>query len=156
VSKIEEVMEHQLLQLKLGFAAHLDAREWDRLGALHAEDAIYSYPEALGGEWRGRHAIVDNIIRLNEGGETYAALHIVTNPWISIESQTHARGRWYLGDFLTKQRSDFPSLGGHANPLALLGIYHDEYKKIQVCGGSGGYASSSYGLSALEIRGASS
>jgi hypothetical protein len=131
MTRIEKSIEREAVtQLRLGFAATLDTRNWEALAELHAEDAVCIYPEALGGEWVGRKAIIDNIVRLNEGGQPFAALHIVTNPWITIESPDFAKGRWYLVDFLTRQRTDFPSLGGHANPLAFLGIYHDEYKKI--------------------------
>jgi len=120
----------EVTQLRLGFAAYHDARDWDNLATLFAEEAVCDYPPALGGQWVGRSAIMQHIVRLNEGGVPYDALHIMTNPWISLQGADFAKGRWYLTDFLTRQRPDFPSPGGHANPLVFLGVYHDEYRKI--------------------------
>jgi hypothetical protein len=121
----------EVTQLRLGFAALHDTRDWDGLANLFAREAVCDYPAMLGGKWVGRQAIIDNIVRLNEGGQPYDALHIMTNPWITLESSDSARGRWYLTDFVTRQRGEFRSLGGHANPLIFLGVYHDEYRKIE-------------------------
>jgi hypothetical protein len=121
---------HEVMQLRLGFAALHDANDWPALAELFAVEAIANYPAMLGGQWVGRQAIIDNIMRLNTGGSPYDALHIMTNPRIVLDSAEAAHGSWYLTDFLTRQRGEFRSLGGHANPLIFLGMYHDQYCKI--------------------------
>ena len=128
---VEELISRQEIKnLRLGFAAFVDTRDWNSLERLFAEDAVCTYPATLGGEWVGRGVIVQTIVRLFEGGERFDALHIMSNPWITFENAELAHGRWYLVDWATRQRADFPSLGGHANPLSFLGIYHDEYRRI--------------------------
>ena len=56
-------------------------------------------------------------------GPFTGAMHANTNEWIELTGPDTARARWYLLDL---------SLSGPAdqNPLMLMGIYDDVYRKV--------------------------
>lgn len=131
LKKIGEFLAvEEIKNLRLGYSAHFDAQEIDKLGALFTEDAVCEFSEEYGGDWVGRETIVRNYTAVAEQvGAPYSAIHAVTNPWIELTGEDTARGRWYLLEFLTRQGT-FTSPGGHANPLFYIGVYEDEYRKV--------------------------
>jgi hypothetical protein len=55
--------------------------------------------------------------------ENYPFMHAITNHWVQLTGPDTAQGRCYLIDFETASKPD-------PNPLLLLGIYADEYTRI--------------------------
>ncbi len=120
-------------RVRLAYCAHYDAQSLDELTSLFTDDAICHFPEEFGGDWVGRDLIRENFNNwMRAAGEPYDALHVVTNPWIQLISETKASGRWYLMQYLTRQHkgSAFRTQGGHEDPLMLIGIYEDLYSKV--------------------------
>ncbi|MFN0095443.1 MAG: nuclear transport factor 2 family protein [Dehalococcoidia bacterium] len=120
---MQELLEiHQITQLRIKYSHYFDAKEVDKLGELFAEDAVCEFGEAYGGDWVGREQIKAGYARYAVNPEVpFTFMHASTNPLITLVDDTTAKGRWYLLDLTTAV--DAP------NPLMLLGIYDDLYKK---------------------------
>ena len=125
------IAAEEIRNVRGAYAAHLDRQDLDALIGLFTENAVCDFGEAFG-RWVGRDEIRRNYAKtFADIGEPFNALHVVTNPWITIESPTRAHGRWYLLDLLTRQapHSALATRGGHDNPLLYLGVYEDDYVK---------------------------
>ncbi|WP_070152475.1 nuclear transport factor 2 family protein [Sphingobium phenoxybenzoativorans] len=124
--------KHEIMDLRLGYAAHLDARDYDSFMDLFTEDAVCEFGPEYGGDWVGRAQIRERYeeVMLSAGG-AFDAIHVVTNPWITLTGPDTAHGRWYLLDCLTRQMpvTGLHTQGGHNNPLLYLGIYEDDYRR---------------------------
>lgn len=119
-------------RVRLAYSAYYDAQALDPLVSLFTEDAICHFPAEFGGDWIGREAIRDNFaLYIKAAGEPFDAIHVVSNPWIQRTSEDTANGRWYLRQYLTRQYpgSPFATPGGDAQPLMLIGLYEDVYRK---------------------------
>jgi hypothetical protein len=132
---IEELLAiEEIKQLRAAYSAHLDSQQLDQLAALFTEDAVCAYPEEFGGDWVGRRAIRDNFAGIMPAiGQQFDAIHVVTNPWIRLTGPDTAEGRWYLMDWLTRQKAgtgEITTRGGHDNPLLFLSVYEDEYRRV--------------------------
>lgn len=129
--KIDRFMAiEEIKDLRLAYSAYFDSQDIEKLGSIFAEDAVCEFDEEYGGDWVGRETIKKNYAAVAEQlGAPYNAIHAVTNPWIELTGPDTAKGRWYLLDILTKQ-GQLTSQGGHANPLLYVGVYEDEYRKI--------------------------
>jgi hypothetical protein len=132
---IEELLAiEEIKTLRAAYSAHMDSQDADRLGELFCEDAVCVYPEEYGGNWVGRSVIRDNFAAIMPAiGEPFDAIHVVTNPWVQLTGPDTAHGRWYLLDFLTRQKAGSGGLvtrGGHDNPLLYLSVYEDDYRKV--------------------------
>jgi len=122
----------EIKNLRNGYAAHLDSQEVDALAALFTEDAVCEFGEHYG-TWRGRAEIATNYrAAMQHIGATFDAIHIMSNPWIRIQSPTTAVGRWYLMDWATRQApvNGLVTRTGHDHPLMYLGMYEDDYRKV--------------------------
>lgn len=131
LAKIERYLAiEEIKNLRLAYSAHFDSQDLDGLASIFAEDAVCEFSEEYGGDWVGREAIRANYAAVAEQvGAPYNAIHAVTNPWIELTGEDTAKGRWYLIEYLTRQGA-LTSQGGHENPLFYLGVYQDEYKKV--------------------------
>lgn len=122
----------QIKNVRQEYSAHFDTHNVDALAGLFTEDAVCEFGDGYG-TWVGREEIRANYVKaLTDIGEPFDAIHIVTNPWIRLVNRSSARGRWYLLDLLTRQwpQTNLSTRGGHDNPLLFLGIYEDEYRKV--------------------------
>lgn len=120
----------EIKNLRLAYSAYFDSQDIEKLGLIFTEDAVCEFDEQYGGDWVGRETIRANYAAVAEQvGAPYNAIHAVTNPWIELTGEDTARGRWYLLDILTRQGA-LTSQGGHANPLLYVGLYEDEYRKV--------------------------
>ena len=115
----------EIRNLRTLYGHYLDGNNLAGLDEVFAPDAIV---EAGRGIWRGRAAaragLADAVRaydRDNQG--SYPFLHAVTNHWVKITGPDTAEGRCYLIDFETASKPD-------PNPLLLLGLYADEYRRI--------------------------
>lgn len=105
------------------YSHYFDGRRVDDLVALFTEDAVCEFGPMFGGDWVGRAQIHANYSRFASAeGPEYGVMHAVTNPWIRLQDDNRALGRWYLLDLRTTPGVD--------NPLILFGIYDDLYHKV--------------------------
>lgn len=118
--------------LRHAYAMHYDARELDALIDLLAVDAIFHFPPQFGGDWSGREAIRANFSRWMATGEAFDTVHAVVNPVVALTGPDSADGRGMLFTYHSRQGDD-PALttpGGHENPLFLIAVYEDRYRKV--------------------------
>lgn len=131
---IEELLDREeIKQLRIAYAAHFDAHELDDLADLFTEDAVCEFGADYGGDWVGRTAIRDNYAyQLTLVGEPFDTLHVVTNPLVRLTGADTAIARWYLLDYVARQRPhlEIETIGGHGAPLLYLGVYEDECRKV--------------------------
>jgi ketosteroid isomerase-like protein len=122
--EIAELLEIEAIkQLRWLYSHHYDGKRLDDLMALFTDDAVCEFAAAFGEDWVGRDGIRDRFARfLAAEGAEFAVLHVVTNPSIRLVDAETAHGRWYLLDLQTTKPE--------VNPLLLLGIYDDVYRKI--------------------------
>jgi len=111
--------------LRIRYAHLLDGNEIDALDAVFAPDAVV---EVTVGRMEGiaaiRTGLTDAFAQFDRDGRgSYPFLHAVTNHWVSLTGPDTAEGRCYLIDWETASKPD-------PNPLLLLGLYHDEYRRI--------------------------
>ena len=105
------------------YSHYFDGQRTDELADLFTEDAVCEFGAVFGGDWVGKAQIRSNYARFALGeGQEHSVMHAVTNPWIRLDSDDRARGRWYLLDLRTTP--------GVENPLILFGIYDDLYHKV--------------------------
>ena len=105
------------------YSHYFDGQRTDELADLFTEDAVCEFGAAFGGDWVGKAQIRSNYARFALGeGHEHSVMHAVTNPWIQLDADDRARGRWYLLDLRTTPGVD--------NPLILFGIYDDLYHKV--------------------------
>jgi hypothetical protein len=120
-------------KLHLDYAAFNETLNVDGLMGLFTDDAVLSYPEEYGGDWQGKEAIRENFIYwMKEERAPFTALYVITNPLITITGPTTAHGRWTFTNYLTDQSGSGPltTAGGKDQPLFILGMYEDEYRKV--------------------------
>lgn len=128
---IDELLaREEIRNLRTDYSAYFDAHQLEDLTALFTEDAVCEFGSY--GEWRGRQAIHDNyakVIAMYRG--QYDTMHVATNAFIRVTGPTTAVGRWYLIDLVTQQiPGALETPGGNDNPLLYLGMYEDEYRKV--------------------------
>jgi hypothetical protein len=124
--KLQALLDiEELRNLRILYSHHLDSNNLAALGEVFAADAIV---EVTVGVMRGIDEIRDGLQaaftlydRDHQG--RYPFLHAVTNHWVRITGPDTAEGRCYLLDFETASKPD-------PDPLLLLGLYADEYKRI--------------------------
>ena len=130
---LEELLAiEEIKNLRIGYAAHFDAHEVEALLGLFTDDAVCDFGTGYG-KWHGLEEIGRNFrAAIEHAGAPFDSLHVMTNPWIRIASPTTANGRWYLTDWATRQAplNGITTRGGHDHPLVYLGLYEDDYRKV--------------------------
>ena len=121
---IEELLEiEEIKKLRIMYSHYFDGGDLDNLAMLFAEDAVCEFGAEYGGDWVGRATIKKNYGNYaTPDTPPHSFMHANTNPWIRLLDDTTANGRWYLLDLNLSPEAE--------NPIALFGIYDDEYKKI--------------------------
>jgi hypothetical protein len=101
---IEELLAiEEIKNLRNGYVAHFDSHEVDALLGLFTEDAVCDFGEGCG-KWRGLEEIGRNFrAAIQNVGAPFNSVHVMTNPWICIDSPTTAHGRLYLIDWAMRQ-----------------------------------------------------
>ena len=130
---LEELLAKQeIAELRLGYAAYLDTKDYDRLMDLFTDDAVCDFgPEY--GRWEGKATIRKNYeVAMAQAGGPFDSIHVVTNPWVTLLGPDTAHARWYLIDCLTRQapHTGLATQGGHASPFLWLGMYEDDCRKV--------------------------
>lgn len=129
LQQISDRME--ITDLRVKYAAFIDARQWDDLRTIFTDDCTFDFPEVYDqyAPWSGADRVVANISEAMRGGAPFDAMHFMTNPLITLKDDRSATARWFLADYITHQTLPTASPGGHENPLIYLGVYDDEYVK---------------------------
>ena len=115
--KIQGLEDFEAIKrLKARYWNSLDNKQWETLADCYAEDVIFD--DAHLGRMEGREHIIRVLKRAMKDIRTSHQGH---NPEIEIITESSARGRWAMQDFV--EISDRKSIQGYS-------IYEDEYVKI--------------------------
>lgn len=111
--------------LRTLYAHYLDSNNIAALDQVFSADAVV---EVTVGKMTGIAAIqagLHDAFQLFDRDRrgSYPFLHAIANHWITLTGPDTAQGRCYLIDFETASKPD-------PNPLLLLGLYADEYRRI--------------------------
>jgi SnoaL-like domain len=119
--EIQELLDREeIKELRYSFAWYLETSAPDDLADLFTEDGVIEV--GPWGRMEGQDKIRRGYGRAYKGQDQFTAVHAVTNPRIRLLDETHATGTWYLLDM---------TLGsGDENPLKIVGIYDEEYRKV--------------------------
>ncbi len=121
----ELLYREQIRNLRTLYAHLLDGNNIAALDQVFSADAVV---EVTVGKMEGIEAIqsgLNDAFKLydRDHRENYPFMHAITNHWVQLTGPDTAQGRCYLIDFETASKPD-------PNPLLLLGIYADEYTRI--------------------------
>ena len=112
-------------QLKARYQRAVDTKDWELMAGALAADARAVYSDGKH-SYEGREAIL-TFLRDGLGNPAVQSMHHAHTPEIEIVDATHARGVWYLEDFVV---TAIPQEGApDGTVLHGTGIYHDEYVK---------------------------
>ena len=123
---LKELLDReQIRNLRTLYAHLLDGNNIAALDQVFSADAVV---EVTVGKMEGIEAIqsgLNDAFKLydRDHRENYPFMHAITNHWVQLTGPDTAQGRCYLIDFETASKPD-------PNPLFLLGIYADEYTRI--------------------------
>ena len=111
--------------LRTLYAHHLDSHNIAALDQVFSRDAVV---EVTVSRMEGIAAIragLEDAFQLfdRDGRGSFPFLHAIANHWVQLTGPDTAEGRCYLIDFETASKPD-------PNPLLLLGVYADEYRRI--------------------------
>jgi hypothetical protein len=112
-------------QLRLRYSQSLDSGDIDGLDRVFAVDALV---EVTIGAMQGIDTIKAGLAEAyrqfdRDGRNHYPFLHVIANHQVALTGPDTAEGSCYLVDFETASKPD-------PNPLLLLGLYHDRYRRI--------------------------
>ena len=115
----------EIRNLRTIYAHHLDSNNIAALDQVFSSDAVV---EVTVGKMEGIDAIrvgLNDAFQLYDRDHrgSYPFMHAITNHWVKLTGPDTALGRCYLIDFATASKPD-------PNPLLLLGLYADEYQRI--------------------------
>lgn len=123
---IQDLLDREAIRdLRIHYSHLLDGNQIDALNKVFAPDAVV---EVTVGRMEGiaaiRAGLADAFAQFDRDRMgSYPFLHAVTNHWIRLTGPDTAEGRCYLIDWETASKLD-------PNPLLLLGLYSDEYRRI--------------------------
>ena len=122
---VEELLEMEAIKrVRILYSHYYDMADIDNLVDLFTDDAVCEFGPNYGGDWVGKERIRKGYEEFGgDAGPFTGAMHANTNEWIELTGPDTAKARWYLLDL---------SLSGPAdqNPLMLMGIYDDVYRKV--------------------------
>ncbi|UAK24021.1 nuclear transport factor 2 family protein [Sphingomonas nostoxanthinifaciens] len=114
----------EIRRLRMRYAHCLDSGNFEGFDRVFTPDAVVA---VLGGEMAGLPAIKADLAEAyrlydRDGRKHYPFVHAITNHEVTLAGD-EATGRCCLIDFETAPKPD-------PNPLLLLGIYADQYRRI--------------------------
>ena len=115
-------------KLKARYQRAVDTKDWELMRSVLTADARTIYNSGKH-SYDGRDAIIEFLSDPNGLGNTQVqSMHHAHTPEIEITSETTAKGKWYLEDFVI---SALPSdWAPHGTVMHGTGIYIDDYVKI--------------------------
>ena len=121
---LEEHLEIEAIkQLRVLYSQLFDSHRTDELAMIFTEDAVCEFSDDLPyGDWVGRDEIREQYKKVaGSSAKPFSFLHATTNGWVELTGPDSATGSWFLLDL---------GLGDNPNPVGLLGVYNDVYKKV--------------------------
>lgn len=121
---LEEHLEIEAIkQLRVLYSHLFDSHRTDEMAMIFTEDAICEFSDDLPyGDWVGRDEIREQYKKVvGTGGKPFSFMHASTNGWVELTGPDSATGSWFLLDL---------GLGDNPNPMGLIGVYNDVYKKV--------------------------
>jgi len=126
LTDLEALVEtEKIKKVRVLYSHYFDSNDLDRLADLFTDDCVCEF--GVHGIWVGRtqlrknyEAVHSDLDKLRTG--SYPYLHVTTNHWVELTGPDSAEGRCYLIDWVTQV--------ANVSPLLLLGVYDDEYRKI--------------------------
>lgn len=124
--KLQALLDREAIRdLRIRYSHDLDGNTIDALDQVFSVDAVV---EVTVGRMEGLDAIraglKDAFAQFDRDGRGhYPFLHAITNHTIELTGPDSATGRCYLLDWETASKPE-------PNPLLLLGVYDDEYRRI--------------------------
>jgi hypothetical protein len=130
ITELRKLLDLEKIRKLAQLYSHLmDARDWDAMAQLYAEDAVCEWGPY--GSLTGRENIRKQLIDAHPGRLPYDGMHITTNLWAEITGPGTAISRNYLTDMWPSEEIGPISHPGYpANPVVLYAIYENEYRKI--------------------------
>ncbi|MEM9174759.1 MAG: nuclear transport factor 2 family protein, partial [Myxococcota bacterium] len=117
----------EIKQLKARYQRAVDTKDWALMRSVLAPDAKSVYSDGKYA-FEGRDAIVE-FLEKGLGNPVVQSMHHAHTPEIELTSETTAKGKWYLEDFvITALPSDWAPNG---TVMHGTGIYHDLYVKLE-------------------------
>ena len=124
VPTLEEHLEIEAIKkLRVLYSQLFDSHRTDEMAMLFTEDAVCEFSDDLPyDDWVGRDEIREQYRKV-VGGSTkpFSFMHATTNGLVELTGPDSATGSWFLLDL---------GLGDNPNPVGLLGVYNDIYKKV--------------------------
>ena len=123
---LEEAQSAELACSKLcnQFAVFNDAGRHEELVALFTEDGRYARPTDPDNFVSGKAAI---LVAFKSRPQDKITRHLITNIVVEITSTKIAKGISYVTLFSGSTNSPVDKFGFKANPVVLIGEYHDEF-----------------------------
>ena len=121
---LEEHLEIEAIkQLRVLYSHLFDSHRTDELVMIFTEDAVCEFSDDLPyGDWVGRDEIREQYKKVAGGSsKPFSYMHATTNGWVELTGPDSATGSWFLLDL---------GMGDNPNPVGLLGVYNDVYKKV--------------------------
>ncbi len=121
---LEEHLEIEAIkQLRVLYSQLFDSHRTDELAMIFTEDAVCEFSDDLPyGDWVGRDEIREQYRKVaGNSTKPFSYMHATTNGWVELTGPDSATGSWFLLDL---------GMGDNPNPVGLLGVYNDVYKKV--------------------------
>ncbi|MXX18415.1 MAG: nuclear transport factor 2 family protein [Dehalococcoidia bacterium] len=121
---LEEHLEIEAIkQLRVLYSQLFDSHRTDEMAMLFTEDAVCEFSDDLPyGDWVGRDEIRRQYKEVaGHSPKPFSFMHATTNGWVELTGSDSATGSWFLLDL---------GMGDNPNPVGLLGVYNDVYKKV--------------------------
>lgn len=126
---IQELVEIEAIKkLKARYQRAVDTKDWDLMRSVLAPNAHSVYSDGKY-EFNDREGIVGFLSNPKGLGNTdIQSMHHAHTPEIEITSETSAKGKWYLEDFVLNPAPT--KWAPHGTVMHGTGIYIDDYVKI--------------------------
>jgi hypothetical protein len=130
IAELRKLLDLEKIRKLAQLYSHLmDARDWDAMAQLYAEDAVCEWGPY--GSLKGRENIRKQLIDAHPGRLPYDGMHITTNLVVELTGPGTAISRNYLTDMWPSDEIGPITHDGYpANPVVLYAIYENNYRKI--------------------------
>jgi hypothetical protein len=125
---MEVLLELEAIKrLKYRYMRAIDTKDWDGIRATLTPDCISAYDRGKFA-FEGADAIVD-FLETTLGHPGIVSMHQIHHPEIDFVSESRAKGRWYLVDYVVNYGTGHPVM---PDKIELHGaaFYEDEYTKL--------------------------
>lgn len=119
--ELRQLLEvEKIRKVKMLYSQLMDSLDIDGLADLFAEEAICEFGPY--GTWHGREQIRSNYKDVFKNNVPYGGIHVTTNQWVELTSDTTAESRTYLIDVVHEPDP-------RTNPVIWYGLYDESFVK---------------------------